>query len=622
MQKLQGYVEKGNTTITISGGAGTVSQKVQGSFPSATVTVYAAGTTNLSTIYSDNAVSPTAKANPFTANSDGSWFFYASDGRYDVKFSGTGIDTPFTLGDFQLSGAATGSIFYNVRDYGAVGDDSTNDAASIQSAADDASSNEGYLMFPPGTYLCNDDIDIGANTHVIGTGTVHFSGNYGFNMNNADLFSMRDITIQGASGGSQTGIYIHNTTARWKIENVKFEALQFGIYATNTWIGEIHGGYMSGTVVNGIKFERDTGNCSRGTAFGPINDITIHGDLDMGCSGVCIWLGDYTNNSYTNAQSQSIYISGVSAEGSGTNAIILENTIGVDITGNYFEGTDYGIVLQGYFNYAVNINANQFWGDGATFTDCIWAKEGGANIFDLSVTNNSASNTVGGFTGAAALKRLTYHTNYGFGTATIHSSTAVNSSFVPIKTQIAGGSWDGTEGFTWDPGTNVLTMKESTEPFSYPADVVQLFVDTSVISGEDDAGLGIATEEGSKYKIGKVFTMRQNDGADVGPDTYMKVWKYTKNLDDDTSVTLFSVFGSGRGRVVIGTVESAVFEYCDFIVDSAGDVTLLTDTSANVVANADTDGNLCIGTAASQEPLLIKNRLGETLNIVIDFIYN
>jgi hypothetical protein len=109
MQRIQGWTEAGNTTVTIAGSAGTVSQKFQGSYLACTVTVYDAGTTDLSTIYSDDGVTPLA--NPFTAAASptgdlpagtpsGVWFFYAANGRYDVKFSGGGIPTPFTLGDF------------------------------------------------------------------------------------------------------------------------------------------------------------------------------------------------------------------------------------------------------------------------------------------------------------------------------------------------------------------------------------------------------------------------------------------------------------------------------------------------------------------------------------------
>src|SRR5262245_36578250 len=106
MQKLQGWVEQGNKLVVSSGTGLASTQKFQGSFPGATVTVYQAGTTNLATIFSDNLSTPTSKANPFTASvSDGSFFLYAANGRYDIQFSGGGIATPFTLGDFSLSDA-------------------------------------------------------------------------------------------------------------------------------------------------------------------------------------------------------------------------------------------------------------------------------------------------------------------------------------------------------------------------------------------------------------------------------------------------------------------------------------------------------------------------------------
>ena len=96
--KLQGWCEDGNTAVTIPGTQGSGSQRFQRSYPSCTVTVYDAGTPNLSTIYADST--GTAKANPFTAATSGQWFFYgAPAGRFDIKLSGGGIGTPFTLGD-------------------------------------------------------------------------------------------------------------------------------------------------------------------------------------------------------------------------------------------------------------------------------------------------------------------------------------------------------------------------------------------------------------------------------------------------------------------------------------------------------------------------------------------
>ena len=65
----------------------------------ATITVYAAGTANLSTIYSDTA--GTAESNPFTTDANGRLSFYADEGEYDIKVSGAGITT-YTLEDVSI----------------------------------------------------------------------------------------------------------------------------------------------------------------------------------------------------------------------------------------------------------------------------------------------------------------------------------------------------------------------------------------------------------------------------------------------------------------------------------------------------------------------------------------
>lgn len=101
--RIQGWCEQGNITVPSS------STRVQGSYPSCTVTVYDVGTLNLATIYANSALTP--KANPFTASSNSSWFFYAlAGGRFDVKFSGGGITVPFTLGDFVAPVTSAGNI--------------------------------------------------------------------------------------------------------------------------------------------------------------------------------------------------------------------------------------------------------------------------------------------------------------------------------------------------------------------------------------------------------------------------------------------------------------------------------------------------------------------------------
>jgi hypothetical protein len=95
---IQGFAEQGGYTVTTDGRVSTT--KVQRSFPGCTVNVYLAGTLTPASIFSD--VGGTPKANPFIASTDGYWFFWADDGQYDVKFSGGGITTPFSLFNFTV----------------------------------------------------------------------------------------------------------------------------------------------------------------------------------------------------------------------------------------------------------------------------------------------------------------------------------------------------------------------------------------------------------------------------------------------------------------------------------------------------------------------------------------
>lgn len=132
MQRVQGWVENGNVVVTIAGTGYVSSNKVQGSFPLGTVTVYLAGTLTIASIYADNA--STAKANPFTASSSGQWFFYAANGTYDIKFSGGGIAAPFTIGAVIVFDPNASYLGTSPLEYGAVGDGVTDDTAAINAA--------------------------------------------------------------------------------------------------------------------------------------------------------------------------------------------------------------------------------------------------------------------------------------------------------------------------------------------------------------------------------------------------------------------------------------------------------------------------------------------------------
>src|SRR3990167_7073917 len=142
-ERIQGFCQDGGISVTIPGTAGSCSQRFQRSYPSCQITVYLTGTVTLATLYSDSA--GTAQANPFTASNAGRWFFYADGGNYDVRFSAGGIATPFTLSDFRIA-----NDVFDVTDFGAKCDGTTNDYTAINNAriAATAQTNGGTVLIP------------------------------------------------------------------------------------------------------------------------------------------------------------------------------------------------------------------------------------------------------------------------------------------------------------------------------------------------------------------------------------------------------------------------------------------------------------------------------------------
>ncbi len=117
LSHVQKFCEVGGQTVNTQGLNSAT--HVQRSFPSCTVTVYISGTTSKPPIYSDNLATPTVLADPFTANVDGSFGFWATQGFcYDVVTSGgnTGdqFPSPFTYANLCLgTGGGGGSSNLN-----------------------------------------------------------------------------------------------------------------------------------------------------------------------------------------------------------------------------------------------------------------------------------------------------------------------------------------------------------------------------------------------------------------------------------------------------------------------------------------------------------------------------
>lgn len=106
----QGLISSG--TQPLPSGTTVLGTGVIGSYPSCTVAVYLTGTLTLATIYSNST--GTVLTQPFTANTDGSFIFYALPALYDVTISGGGLPSPVTLTAVTVNviGGGGGSMVY------------------------------------------------------------------------------------------------------------------------------------------------------------------------------------------------------------------------------------------------------------------------------------------------------------------------------------------------------------------------------------------------------------------------------------------------------------------------------------------------------------------------------
>lgn len=342
MQKLQGFVEQGNTTLTIGQAAGVIARKVQGSFPSATITVYissapavaisaisrttnvvtvtvpansgfiagesvtvagvtdasfngtftiltsgattftyaqtagnassssgtASSTLRLAPIYSDN--SGTAKANPFVAGTDATWFFYAPNGTYDVKFSGGGISTPFTLGGFTLFDEISLVIDATAAPYFATGNGSTVDAAAIQAALNDAiSSSKHRAVFLPSKNAAGGaaQYNLGSTTLTCTDGVSLISDDGGASF----LYSGTSYAIDFGSASASTSPYM---LKGFRIIMSNDSGIGIRLTRVHNW--NLEDLYIEGNVANtpnqqnvGVVVDSLTGDC----LFGHIKNV-------------------------------------------------------------------------------------------------------------------------------------------------------------------------------------------------------------------------------------------------------------------------------------------------------------------------------------------------------------
>jgi hypothetical protein len=189
-----------------------------------------------------------------TNSADRQWCFEGEDKRYRITFPGDQYSGPITYNwiaepDERQSG------FYNVRDFGAVGDGQTDDTIAIRSAfAYIATRNGGTLSFPEGDYKVTSTIAMPSGIVIQGTGAIQTnapvsalprknptriklsgSGRALFRSGECSTqITMRDIELYSESSNQTYGVEAvgaYDSAGGFIFERVVFNNFARGIYA-------------------------------------------------------------------------------------------------------------------------------------------------------------------------------------------------------------------------------------------------------------------------------------------------------------------------------------------------------------------------------------------------------
>lgn len=325
--EYQGNCMQGNNRVVTA--ATNSTSKVMASFPSCTVAVYITGSdpVTLATLKTDVA-GTIPKANPFTANSDGSYQFFTTTSLVDIRMSGGGIVTPFTLGTQstftgQYNLGVTGSLNTNVVtkakstfnaavDFGADYTGTDLSLSALQYGLDAAKASGKCLYIPGSTtsQTYNPSGNVIPSPRYKINGTLTMTGN-------TCLIMDPTVTILQTSAAVAIAVTGNNNS------------ITSGVIAYNI--------NFSGA---GISIT-DSPGASGGAGHNTITGTKVYGNLLTGNLGKCFNItSNYAGGSYWNELSEifaqfcgyGIYESGLGVGGPSANAFVN----GGNITGSVF----------------------------------------------------------------------------------------------------------------------------------------------------------------------------------------------------------------------------------------------------------------------------------------------
>lgn len=503
----QGWCEQGNKTITIGGVTSPTNTPIMGSYPSCIITVYIAGGTTKATLFSTST--GTSMANPFNADVNGWWTFFAADGNYDVAFSSGGIPIPFThftvpSNDPYYESSISGYVprtknskladILSVEDFGADATGALDSTTAINNAMALSVIGKGStpgvcIYFPSGIYKITSALSYNHTVCMVGD----------------------QWRIKYAGGGTITSIL----TIVGDVNNV------YGSHCS----GQSPSCYLEGSIVNGAILD-GLGNATNGLTLQGVISAQINYMRVTNVTGAgvnCNWCQQATferlqvstdYEAFTTTPTNGIIIDNISAANilnqinidhvSGT-GIVLKYALNTLIHGGTSEGNGgFGVLCQGQATPTLyecfNNVTFQLDTEVNTLGDYSWDDiGGGGHVFDNSVfESNSFSNPGYTFTGGA-------HTNLVSGGSMGCGSTAALHTF---GNRLINVSVSCSSGTPWvDLGQNSVDRiyNQSTGTFTEP---VNNYNNTYVIANSAGApyNVTLSTPTGglsSDFTIGK-----------------------------------------------------------------------------------------------------------------------
>lgn len=261
--------------------------------------------------------------------------------------------------------------WFNVKDYGAKGDDATNDYTAIANAITAVPSTGGVLYFPPGTYRHGTALPLKTNLTIMGAGVnasilkQTSTAAHGMSGTDVHTVTLKDIQLQGPASGTGSGVVLLRS-AEPNVRYLSFENVyirQFGvdgIEASNCIVSRFnrvvtenngrHGFYFHGVTAGAagtsVVFNGSYANTNTTTGFNLYN--MVYSAL-VGCASE----GQPTNYLIDTCQS-------VTLVGSGSEVMTSGGT-GFKITGGFCN------TLSGCWD--LTNRGKAFWLTGSTYAN-------------------------------------------------------------------------------------------------------------------------------------------------------------------------------------------------------------------------------------------------------------